>query len=483
MLYSEATALANQNASAVFCPASARKFENELTAPRATTKNKPVFQRPLGPRIVELEEDLFDDSPSDASLCHAVGADFYMGKGIAVKFRKIFGCETYLRSRKWRPGQVARIPLTIDGKVTRYVFHLVTKPFSRNCLPRRHELRAAVRELAYQCGKLKVPVLAMPKIGAGLDRQPWSWVKQVILEEFRHLDIDILVYLKPGEGRDQWRQPKKPARQSPTQSSGADEIPLANDFSHLEEEAEGKNEENEVSATHQQADTDGVYQPKQQRPLSPLQRQIADLEKATRTENELPVEELTPNLYPGRDGASKAVKATDSLEGDQAGRSNEACLLTGAFSLSASSPTPAPAPMSGESAPILCPEAKVIAAEDELNSAPDSLPDGTFSPEAAGNWATDNESSIAEMARSLELKLMDKDSGDNEEFSPSDIERFYRLLGRPPPPTPDASTPQTAESDKICAPLTASPASSAYVSSRRGSQSKNIQDKGAQEVK
>jgi hypothetical protein len=132
----------------------------------------------------------------------------------------------------------------------------------------------------------------------------------------------------------------------------------------------------------------------------------------------------TPNHFPGRDGASKAVKATDSLEGDQVGRSNEACLLTGAFSLSAPCPTPAPAQISGESALNLCPAANVVPAKGELKSAPDFCPDVVSSPDFARDHSASDESSIAEIARFLKLKMMEDTVGENEDFSPSEIERL-----------------------------------------------------------
>jgi hypothetical protein len=309
------------------------------------------------------------------------------------------------------------------------LFHLVTKPFSRNCLPRQHELRATVRELAHQCAVFKVPVLAMPKIGAGLDRQPWNWVKQVILEEFHNMDIDILVYLRPGEGRDayqpthpdQWRKPRKPAR--PTNEPGPAEVQLSSTFGPLEE-ARGINCDIQNPVDKLQDEGKSASQNRQQKPISPLERQMADWEKAGLTDVEKPVEMLTPNYFPGRDGASKAVKATDSLEGDQVGRSNEACLLTGAFSLSAPCPTPAPAQISGESALNLCPAANVVPAKGELKSAPDFCPDVVSSPDFARDHSASDESSIAEIARFLKLKMMEDTVGENEDFSPSEIERL-----------------------------------------------------------
>jgi O-acetyl-ADP-ribose deacetylase (regulator of RNase III) len=179
---------------------------------------------PPTPRLHEIEGDLFDDAPPSASLAHCVGADFRMGKGVAVEFRKRFGEHELLQNLQLRPGQVACRPQhdKATGRVARFVFHLVTKPRSANCLPRPAEFRGSVRTLAKECVKRRIHTIAMPQIGAGLDRQPWKWARKVIMQEFSGIDIDILVFLRPSEGpkRKHW-QSKKPAgkfnpKKSPT---------------------------------------------------------------------------------------------------------------------------------------------------------------------------------------------------------------------------------------------------------------------------
>jgi O-acetyl-ADP-ribose deacetylase (regulator of RNase III) len=70
----------------------------------------------------------------------------------------------------------------------RYIFYIVTKPRSANCLPREEEFIPAVRQLANLCATLGVRTLAIPQIGAGLDRQPWAWAKNIIEQEFAGVD-------------------------------------------------------------------------------------------------------------------------------------------------------------------------------------------------------------------------------------------------------------------------------------------------------
>jgi Macro domain len=153
-------------------------------------------------KITEIRNgNLFDDAPPGAALAHCVGADFVMGAGLAVEFRERFGHVEELRAGHHRPGTVAVVPLLQPGtnNIDRYVFHLVTKPTSRYCLPRWWELIYAVRELARLCKELKIKTVAMPQIGAGLDRQQWWKVRRVIEIEFAGADTEVLVFFHPSE--------------------------------------------------------------------------------------------------------------------------------------------------------------------------------------------------------------------------------------------------------------------------------------------
>jgi hypothetical protein len=153
-------------------------------------------------KITEVRNgNLFDDAPPGAALAHCVGADFVMGAGLAVEFRERFGHVEELRAGHHRPGTVAAVPLLQPGSnnIDRYVFHLVTKPTSRYCLPRWWELIYAVRELARLCKELKIKTVAMPQIGAGLDRQQWWKVRRVIEIEFAGADTEVLVFFHPSE--------------------------------------------------------------------------------------------------------------------------------------------------------------------------------------------------------------------------------------------------------------------------------------------
>jgi O-acetyl-ADP-ribose deacetylase (regulator of RNase III) len=147
-----------------------------------------------------IDGDLFNDAPPGSALGHCVGADFRMGAGIAVEFRERFGHHEYLKSQNSKPGQVVTVPLyKQNNEFDRYIFHIVTKPKSANCLPREEEFIPAIRELAKLCTNLGVRTLSIPQIGAGLDRQPWPWALGVIEQEFAGVDTEVLVFTHPSE--------------------------------------------------------------------------------------------------------------------------------------------------------------------------------------------------------------------------------------------------------------------------------------------
>ena len=75
-----------------------------------------------------------------------------------------------------------------DGRV----FNLVTK---RNYFhkPTEETMRNALLDLREQAKEQRIKMLAMPKIGAGLDKMPWKVVLSIIIEVFNDEDITILV--------------------------------------------------------------------------------------------------------------------------------------------------------------------------------------------------------------------------------------------------------------------------------------------------
>ena len=59
--------------------------------------------------------------------------------------------------------------------------------------PTRRSFELALEDLVDLCEQLNVHKLGMPRIGCGLDRLQWSWVKSKIEEKFANTDIDIQI--------------------------------------------------------------------------------------------------------------------------------------------------------------------------------------------------------------------------------------------------------------------------------------------------
>lgn len=124
-------------------------------------------------------------------IVHCVSGDLAMGAGVALQLRRKFG----------RPcvGTTARVgsvivQCTSDTEETQRIMHLVTKEKYYG-KPTLESLRAALDALREQCSLLQVKLLAMPKIGCGLDRLQWDDVQRCITECFLGVDIRVLVYV------------------------------------------------------------------------------------------------------------------------------------------------------------------------------------------------------------------------------------------------------------------------------------------------
>jgi O-acetyl-ADP-ribose deacetylase (regulator of RNase III) len=325
--------------------------------PQVLTRTQQAPTRPPLRRaqVREVPGNLFEDAPAGSALGHCVGADFRMGAGIAVEFRERFGHHEYLKSQNSRPGQVVTVPLYKQNEdFDRYIFHIVTKPRSANCLPREEEFIPAVRQLANLCTTLGVRTLAIPQIGAGLDRQPWPWARSIIEQEFAGVDTQVLVFAHPSE------YPKNECRQpSYNQVAAGTHKPWGN---------------------HQRAPPPQLPPrqppPKQSAKIPVTDRLIADMSKkdgaksprAEQPDHDGTSPPPTPMDVPGRDGASKAVKATVTAQEGGAVCSKEACELTGALTSSALSPASEP---SGEPPSTLPPPAAIENANGGHDSAPE----------------------------------------------------------------------------------------------------------------
>lgn len=143
-------------------------------------------------RYREKVRDLFS-VPEEYGLVHCISADFAMGKGIVVEFNRRFDMKR--RLQRGYPDYLDHYRTLESGGdciLEGRVFNLITKEryFHK---PTIDTMRAALEQMRAICEEAKILHLAMPMIGAGLDRLLWEEVSAQIKSVFRETDVDILV--------------------------------------------------------------------------------------------------------------------------------------------------------------------------------------------------------------------------------------------------------------------------------------------------
>lgn len=140
----------------------------------------------------EEVRDLFSVS-DNYYLAHCISADFGMGKGIVVEFNKRFDMKNRLQVKD--PDYLYRYnqhriggDCILEGRV----LNLITK--ERYWMkPTIITMRFALQKMKKICLENNITKIAMPTIGAGLDRLVWSDVSKQINDVFDDTDIEILV--------------------------------------------------------------------------------------------------------------------------------------------------------------------------------------------------------------------------------------------------------------------------------------------------
>lgn len=140
----------------------------------------------------EVKQNLFT-APDDYALAHCVAKDFMMGAGIALEFKRKFGCVDLLLAQKKEVGQVAVLKGTFRTE-TRFVFYIVTKEKSF-WKPTLSNFEKAIDCLSEECLLNKCFKLAIPKIGCGLDRLCWETVRNIVKEKLCKKGIEVVVYI------------------------------------------------------------------------------------------------------------------------------------------------------------------------------------------------------------------------------------------------------------------------------------------------
>ena len=140
----------------------------------------------------EEVRDLFSVS-DDYYLAHCISADFGMGLGIVVEFNKRFDMKNKLQSKypdylqKYNAHRVGG-DCILEGRV----LNLVTK--ERYWMkPSIITMLLALKKMKEICLTNGIGKIAMPTIGAGLDRLQWDKVSEIIKDVFKDTDVEILV--------------------------------------------------------------------------------------------------------------------------------------------------------------------------------------------------------------------------------------------------------------------------------------------------
>lgn len=142
--------------------------------------------------FTERNGDLFT-APQGYYLAHCISGDFALGAGIAKKFDEIYNMRfklyrnyPFLDNEKYVYVGKA---LLVDN-----VFNLVTKA---RCFhkPTYDSLYETLVDMRNQCESLYITKLAIPRIGAGLDKLDWEQVVEIIEDVFEDSDIEIVVYV------------------------------------------------------------------------------------------------------------------------------------------------------------------------------------------------------------------------------------------------------------------------------------------------
>lgn len=137
----------------------------------------------------EIAKDLFEVDDS-YHLAHCISSDAKMGAGIAVDFKKKFKLGHMTDAAKTNPYPVGKC-IEIGR-----VFNLITKKVYYG-KPSYETFRAAIEDMRNIMVSRNIRKVAMPQIGAGLDRLSWGKNREIIKEVFADTDFEILVCRKP----------------------------------------------------------------------------------------------------------------------------------------------------------------------------------------------------------------------------------------------------------------------------------------------
>lgn len=142
-------------------------------------------------QIIERQQDLFQTQITCKAQC--ISADCGMGKGIVIEFNNRYNTKQLMLQKKREQGDFKIgdcIPVYINNEI---IYHLITKECYYH-KPTLHTMKQSLQSLKTQMLKANIDMIAVPKIGSGLDRLHWNDVKKLIQDVFADTSICFNVY-------------------------------------------------------------------------------------------------------------------------------------------------------------------------------------------------------------------------------------------------------------------------------------------------
>jgi O-acetyl-ADP-ribose deacetylase (regulator of RNase III) len=147
--------------------------------------------------IIMTEGCLFE---TNEAMGHCISADIHMGAGIAYDFKCEFGGVQELFMQRILPGDIAILERDVDvgdGEIqTRFIYNLITKTNYWG-KPTMATLTNSLIAMKNHAVFHRVPMICLPRIGAGLDGLPWRDVYYAIAKTFEYTGIKIRIFLLP----------------------------------------------------------------------------------------------------------------------------------------------------------------------------------------------------------------------------------------------------------------------------------------------
>ena len=146
--------------------------------------------------IKEVNGNLFS-CKKDYVFVHCISLDCEMGKCIAKAFDYKFPLLKPTLKRVIEYNDIKH-PFSIlyydeSGLNDRRVINMITKEKYWN-KPTYDDFMQSLEDVRNICINNNIHKLAMPKIGCGLDRLEWNKVRNIIIDIFKDIDIEIVVY-------------------------------------------------------------------------------------------------------------------------------------------------------------------------------------------------------------------------------------------------------------------------------------------------